>query len=99
MDSESMQKPVADERADDADRRVADEPKPTASDNLARHCRGLGREQNLGTGRVLSPLRARFANDQLAVARTKSRREAIISSIGARGGNGPGNCLGSQRHG
>ena len=34
MNPELMQKPVADERADDADRRVADEPKPAASDSL-----------------------------------------------------------------
>src|SRR5271165_2344881 len=35
MNSEAMQKPNADERADDANRRVADETKPVAPNNLA----------------------------------------------------------------
>jgi len=35
MNSEAMQKPIADERADDANRRVANETKPVAADNLA----------------------------------------------------------------
>ena len=35
MNSEAMQKPIADERADDANRRVADKTKPVAADNLA----------------------------------------------------------------
>src|SRR5208282_567979 len=35
MSSEPMQKPIADERADDANRRVADETKPVAPNNPA----------------------------------------------------------------
>ena len=40
MNPEAMQKPVADERADDADGRVADETETAASDNLARQPSG-----------------------------------------------------------
>ena len=40
MNSKAMQKPVADERADDANGRVADETETTASDNLARQPSG-----------------------------------------------------------
>ena len=40
MNSEAMQKPVADEGADDADRRIADEAEPVASHNLARQPSG-----------------------------------------------------------
>ena len=35
MNSEAMQKPIADESADDANRRVANETEPVAADNLA----------------------------------------------------------------
>jgi hypothetical protein len=40
MNSKAMQKPIADERADDANSRVADETEITASDNLARQPSG-----------------------------------------------------------
>ena len=40
MNSEAMQKPVADERADDANGRVADETESVASHNLARQPSG-----------------------------------------------------------
>jgi len=40
MNPEAMQKPVADEGADDANRRVADETETVASHNLARQPSG-----------------------------------------------------------
>jgi hypothetical protein len=40
MDPKAMQKPVADERADDANCRVADETEPVAPQNLARQPSG-----------------------------------------------------------
>ena len=40
MNSKAMQKPVADERADDANGRIADETETTAPDNLARQPSG-----------------------------------------------------------
>ena len=40
MNSEAMQKPIANERADDANCRVADETEPASSDDLAREPSG-----------------------------------------------------------
>jgi hypothetical protein len=53
MNSEAMQKPVADQGAEDANRRVADETKTTAPYNLARQPSGNDPDDKMTT--VLDP--------------------------------------------
>ena len=84
MNSEAMQKPVADEEADDADRRIADEAKFVAPHNLARQPSGneandQNDDQSLVRPMYGLPLALRSDSSSPTLQRNRSETKSALS--------------------